>query len=75
MSEYKDINVICNHCGMPLEAKPDHSQTLVLSGCEPMKFRHIHDKSTTCVIELKGKASPYSTWGLRDKYYEIGDTE
>ena len=27
--DWRDLNVECAHCGMPLEGRPDHSQILV----------------------------------------------
>jgi len=70
--EYKDLSLTCNHCGKPLESKPDHSHSFILSGSYPMEHRHMHNKSKKCVIILEGVAAPYDNWSEHHyhRYYD-----
>ena len=69
MSKWIDLGLTCEHCGKPIESKPD-PKPIEIKGFESMKHRHIHNQSEECVITTKYTVNPYSNLGIRDKYYE-----
>ena len=68
--EWVSLGLTCEHCGKDIECKPDYSTGIVLSGFEPMLYRHSHNKNSKCVITNEYKVEPYSSCGVRDKYYK-----
>ena len=72
MSQYLDLGLICEHCGLAIESKPDLSpRTMVVSGFEPMMHKHVHNKQEGCVVTTSGSAKPYSDCGNSKLHREI----
>ena len=68
--KYKNLHKSCEHCGEAIESRPTHANIfIVLSGFEPMERRHIATKDSVCVITTKNTVKPYSSHGLKDRYY------
>ncbi len=67
MSEWREIDAVCTHCGEVLEACPVH-QSGSITGCEPMKYKHADTHETECFI--RHVAAPYSNWGKYARWLE-----
>ncbi len=71
---YKDLGLLCNHCGKPIVSRPAlQNGGIVITGFEPMEHRHIHDGSLDCKVVTRDIAHPYTDMGLRDKYLNAED--
>ena len=75
--KWKDLGLLCDNCGKPIESKPDfdNCKSFVLTGYEPMRHRHIHDKKESCAIEIVKAVKPYSDCGKRELYYKALESE
>lgn len=59
----------CTHCNKPIESTIDlNTRSIVIKGCEPMLYRHAHDKTDECVVVTHHKCEPYSNWGKREEW-------
>lgn len=68
--EWRNVGSLCEHCGQPIEQRPANTQGLfIVSGFEPMEYRHSHDKERICVRVLKDKVKPYDECRQYEKYH------
>jgi len=59
----------CCHCHRKMEGKPDPNRgTVIMSGAEPMQYRHADDLSRECTETRVYKCGPYSPWGQEEKW-------
>lgn len=72
MSEWRDIQRGCTHCGGALEARPAPSAAaFVITGAEPMEFRHLATGEKQCTVRFEAK--PYSKWGNYKEWQRAGE--
>lgn len=69
MNDWLEIGHSCNHCGRPLEARPAAVHGHVITGYEPMEYRHAHNGEKHCFTQHD--ARPYSDAGKYRDYQRI----
>ncbi|KKL46367.1 hypothetical protein LCGC14_2346270 [marine sediment metagenome] len=69
MSQWREIDVTCRHCGAWLEACPIFTSPQI-DGLGLMDYRHVatHEKECT----TRHEAAPYSEWGQYEKWIKTG---
>ena len=70
---WRNIGSLCEHCGEPIEQRPVNTQgLLIVSGFEPMEYRHANNKEQVCVRILRDKVRTYDGCGQYEKYHKFG---
>lgn len=68
--DWRNVGSLCEHCGEPIEQRPVNTQGLfIVSGFEPMEYRHFENKEQICTRILKDKVRPYDECRQYEKYH------
>ena len=62
MSDWTEMDSLCMYCGARIEGRPLSRPGVVITGFEPMEYRHVGGNSE-CVMTYRRTVRPYTGRG------------